>query len=130
MSRSGNMNPNSLKNLKPPFSKENQPENRGRKPSKVRQFLNDYELNYNDVTMLSKSVLQMTQKEVQMNAIDDDAPMIVRLFCRYLLEDMKNGHAKNINLLLDRSIGQTKQKVETSGGQELKIVREITKTEE
>jgi hypothetical protein len=124
------INPNSLKNLKKPFTNENQPANRGRKKSRIKAFISDYDLTADDVARLAKTVLQYTDSELKSTAIDLEVPYILRLFCRYLIEDMKTGHAKNIDLLLNRSIGLVKQKVETSGDNTLTIRREVIKSKD
>lgn len=105
-------NPNSLKNLKPPFSKENQPKKRGRKPSLVKKYIKDYDLTYDDVSRLAKTVLQYTEADIQKQALNKQAPMVLRLFCRFLAQDMKNGNAKNIDLLLERAVGSVKDHVD------------------
>ena len=109
------MHPNSLANMKPNFSKENQPANRGQKPSKVAKFISEYSLTHTDVTNLSKSVLQMNEKEIKEKMIDSKAPIILRLFCRFLLSDMKSGNAKNIHMLMDRAVGKVKEQIEIEG---------------
>jgi hypothetical protein len=107
--------PNSQANLKPPFTADNQPEGRGRKKSKVKEFTLEYELTYDDVTALAKYVLSMSEKEIKEKALDKEAPMILRLFCQYLMMDMKKGVATNINMLLERAVGKVANKVDLQG---------------
>ena len=109
------INPKSLENLRPPFSAENQPDNPGRKKSKVKEFTKGYELSYDDIASLAKYVLSMDEAEIGRVAKNKEAPMILRLFCRYLMEDMKKGVASNINMLMDRAVGKVRQDVGLSG---------------
>ena len=109
------MSEKSLENLKPQFTKTNQPAGKnGRKKSKIKGFITEYELSYADVSALSKSVLQLNEKEIKATTINPDAPIILRLFCRYVLQDLKTGNANNIHMLMDRAIGKVSDKLEVT----------------
>lgn len=101
-------------NLQPPFSKTNQPPNRGRKPSKLRKYIKDNNLSAADIGAAAKFLLAKTQGEIQTLVADPKVPMLMRLFARSLLEDMKHGYLDNVTKLLDRSIGKPKDTVEIS----------------
>lgn len=116
--------------LKPPFSSTNQPANRGRKRSKVKAFIKDWELSSVDISDLAKTVLQLNDKEVKDLAVNKKAPMVARLFARYMLEDMKQGYAKNVQMLLDRAVGKLPDKVQQTGENTLIIKREIVKPDQ
>ena len=115
MSRNGS-NPNSLANLKPPFSSTNQPKNKGRKPSSVKKYIKSNNLNYNDVSAMAKYIIPLTQSQISDLVKDEKAPFMMRLFARSIMEDMKKGYMDNILKLLDRAVGKPKEQVELSGG--------------
>lgn len=111
-----NQHPNSLANLKPPFSKTNQPKNRGRKPSSIKKYIKENNINYNDVSAMAKYIIPLTQAQIGDLVKDEKAPFMMRLFARAVLQDMKKGYMDNILKLLDRAVGKPKESLEVSGG--------------
>ena len=109
-------NPKSLANLKPPFSKTNQPKNNGRKPSSVKKYIKSNNLNYNDVSAMAKYIIPLTKAQISDLVKDEKAPLMMRLFARAVMQDMKKGYMDNILKLLDRAVGKPKEQVEVSGG--------------
>lgn len=110
---SSGQNPNSLANLKPPFTKENQPENRGAKPSNMKKFIKDNGLTHQDIKNLTKYVLPLNEKQITALIEDPKKPIAVRIFARALVKDMAKGKMTNVMALMDRAYGKPKETVET-----------------
>ena len=109
--------PNYQKGLKshPPFSTENQPANRGRKPSQLKKFISDNNLTHADVGYLIKHILPLSKKQLSDLLIREDTPFLIRLFIKGMMQDMKTGDLRNIMALLDRVYGKPVTHSEISG---------------
>ena len=108
---------NSLKNLKKPWSKENQPKGKnGRKPSLLKKYIEDNGISAADVSAMAKYVLPLTQAEIQDLATDESKPFMMRLYARAIIDDMAKGNLNNVLHILDRAIGKLKETHEISGG--------------
>ncbi len=106
---------NSLKNLKP-YSKDNPPKNPGRKPSQLKKFIKDNNINREDVALMIKSVLfSKSYDELAEILQDSKQPMIIRLFIKSYLNDFKKGSLINLSYMLDRAFGNPKQEINVSG---------------
>ena len=84
------------------FSKDYQPQNRGRKPSKIKAFKEEVDLSYEDVKDLIKMVFDKTEAELKALGNDKSKPMLLRAFVKAFADDVQNGKLYNINSLLDR----------------------------
>ena len=105
-------------NLRPPWSSTNQPKNKnGRKPSSIKKYIKDNNLNYYDIAALSKHVLPLSQKQLILLTKDEKAPFVVRLFAMAVLKDWKNGNISNVMQLIDRAVGKPKESVELTGSE-------------
>lgn len=109
-------NPNSLANLKPPFSKDNQPKKRGaRKPSSIKKYIKDNNMSYADVSLMSKYILGLTQEQLKDLLTNEKAAFLVRLYAHAVMKDMKNGNLSNVMQIVDRAVGKLKDTIEISG---------------
>ena len=102
----GNPNP------KNQFSKDNQPDKRGRgqKPSKLKAMALDNDLGANDVALLIRNMFDKTEGELKEVIEDKEQPFLIRAFCRAFFDDVQSGKLYNINTLLDRAIGKVTDK--------------------
>jgi hypothetical protein len=94
------------------FSSENQPENRGRKPS-VLKFIKDSGLSIDDVKRLLGSLIwEYDSKELAALLKDKENPVPVgmALVLGALAEDLKNKNLANFERLMDRAYGRSTQK--------------------
>lgn len=103
-----NYNPNTS-GLKKPFSKTNQPKNRGRKPSVLKKFIKDNGLTTDDISAAAKYVLPKTRAELMDMEKDNYIPLVMRLFAKAMLKDMKGGYLNNILKIFDRAVGKPKE---------------------
>ena len=103
----------SPQNLRPPFSKTNQPANRGRKPSSIKKFIKDNNLNYNDVSAMAKYILPLNENQIMDLAADKNKPLVMRVFARSVLQDIKKGNLQNVMILIERAVGKPKEIQET-----------------
>ncbi len=109
------VNEKSLKNLKQ-FSSTYQPKNRGRKPSQLRKFIKDNNIDREDVALMIKNVLFSRSYDQLTEMLQDTKqPMIIRLFIKSFLSDFKRGSLINLNYMLDRAFGTPQQEVNVSG---------------
>lgn len=102
--------PNSKANLNL-YSSTNQPKKNGRRPSKLKAFIEESELSAKDVALAIKKIIDMDLEELKELLEDKKQPMLIRLFVKAFLGDFKDGHLKNITSLLDRAIGTANQNV-------------------
>ncbi len=109
------MNPNAIKNLTP-FTSDYQPAKNGRKPSSLKKYIKDNNVGREDVALMIKNVLfQKSLSDLKRLVVDDDTPMIIRLFIKAYLNDFNNGGLVNFSVLMDRAFGAPKQEVNVSG---------------
>ena len=109
------VNEKSLANLVK-FSSSRQPANNGRKPSQLKKFIKDNNVNREDVALMIKSVLFSKSYDELVDILQDPKqPMIIRLFIKSYLNDFKKGSLINLQYLLDRAFGNPKQEIEVSG---------------
>jgi hypothetical protein len=105
----------SLANLKQ-FSSEYRPATTGRKPSQLKKYIKETNINREDVAAMIKTVLfQKNYQELKLLVSDDYQPMIIRLFVKAFLNDFKNGSLVNLQVMLDRAFGAPKQDITVSG---------------
>lgn len=101
------------------FTSENQPENRGRKKSKLSAFIQESEIGADDINKVIKNVIfEKSQKELQQLLEDVDQPMLIRVFIRAYLEDFKRGDLTRFETLANRAIGKPKEVVEIEGSED------------
>lgn len=112
-----NSNPNQS-GLKAPFSKTNQPKNRGRKPSSVKKYIKDNNMSYADVAAMSKFMLPLTEDQIKILLTDPKAPFLMRVFAKAVLADIKGGHLTNVMLLIDRAVGKPKESIDIDDNRE------------
>lgn len=93
------------------FSKDNQPANRGRKPSKLKRFIKDNNLSDIDISFMIRLVFE--KNEAQLNELlqNDKIPMLMRLFVKAFLDDFVKGRLINFEQLMKRAYGEPIQKI-------------------
>ena len=106
----GNHNPSGKR-----FSSEYQPENPGRKKSKIKAFAVESDLSAEDLRNMIKMVFDNTEAELMAIGKDKDKPMLLRAFVKAFADDVKYGKLNNINSLLDRAGFKVAEKKEISG---------------
>lgn len=88
------------------FTSENQPDNPGRKPSLLKNYIVDNGISIQDVRLVLKNVIMdNTEDELKRICSDKEQPMIVRTVVKAYLHDFKNGSVYNLNSFLDRIYG-------------------------
>ena len=107
------MHPNSLANMAPPFSSVQQPKNNGRKPSKLKKYIKDNNLSAHDIAAASKYLLSKNEEEIKDVILDKKIPLLMRVFAKSLLADLKNGNMNNVLKMLDRAVGKPLEITET-----------------
>ena len=105
-------------NLKPPFSKTNQPKNNGRKPSSIKKYIKENNISYADVAAMAKFMLPLNEEQIRKMLTDPKAPFLMRVFAKAVLSDLKGGHLSNVMLLIDRAVGKPKESLEIDDNRE------------
>lgn len=94
------------------FSSEYQPVKNGRKPDKLKKFIEDNGLSSNDIAAAIKYILPLNEEEIVRLGQDKGAPMLMRLFVKAIISDIQGGQVVNIMSLLNRVYGAPKQEIE------------------
>ncbi|HSA74565.1 MAG TPA: hypothetical protein VLE21_00070 [Candidatus Nitrosocosmicus sp.] len=101
------------KTKKGDFSKENQPANRGRKTSKIKELGKLHDLSAEDISKMLKDLLQRTELELSEISGDITHPLIYRSFARALLDDFGKASVYHNEIILNRAVGKPKEHIET-----------------
>ena len=121
------MNPNIVENgKKTQFTKENQPMNRGRKPSKIKKWIKEYDLSKTDVNAVFTNFLyNKSKKEIEEIINDkelrDKLPFGLSLHLNILINQAKKGDGRHLEDIHDRLHGKPKESLEVAGLQ-LKVL--------
>ncbi|GMO33856.1 MAG: hypothetical protein Ta2B_14310 [Termitinemataceae bacterium] len=96
------------------FSSTNQPENRGRKPSKIKKLIKKYDLPKSDVDAIIQNLLfDHTVGELSEIAQDDDKKSALPAFAAYLMvlleKSTSKGDPRVLSYFLDRVYGKPVQ---------------------
>ncbi len=101
MNRSG-----TLANLRP-FTAENQPPNRGRKPSLLKGLTARSNIAASDIrNAIIAIAFDKTEAEVIALAKDLSQPIFIRTICSALEQDFLRGKTNNIEWMLERVVGR------------------------
>jgi hypothetical protein len=91
------------------FSKENQPKNRGRKPSLLKKWIKEYDIPISDVrAVMTNLMFAYTLKEIKEIADKEEGmPVGISVMVKGLAADIQSGNPKTLEKMLDRSFGKT-----------------------
>ena len=96
------------------FSASSQPNNNGRKPSKLRKYIKDNNLSSLDIGYLVKECFRKDEDELFELITDKSKPIIVRLFAKALITDLAKGTLNNAVTLINRAFGNPVQPIENN----------------
>ena len=127
------MNEKSLENLKQ-FKPGQSGNPAGRKPSRLKKFIKEYDLSKSDIDFIFKNLMfHYTRSELIALLKSKDGekklrklPAGIEAFISGIIHDIKKGDARVTNTILDRIYGKASGEVNISGG--LQLI-EITKDE-
>jgi len=112
----------SLENLKKGrrFSKSNQPENSGRKPSGYKKIMSELEgvndqLSQEDYIKIVRTLLTLSGDQLKEIAESKESPLVVVMIASAIAGDIENRQLGNLERLLDRVFGKATQKSEITG---------------
>jgi len=110
------------------FSKERQPMNNGRKPSKLKKWIKELDLSKTDVNAVFKNFLYgKSNAEIEDLINDkekrDKLPFGLSLHLTVLINQAKKGDGKHLETIHYMLYGKPKESVEVSGLQ-LKVITE------
>jgi hypothetical protein len=102
------------------FSSSYQPENRGRKPSKLKKWIKANGVSNEDFIAIFRNIIATHTIEELQRMIEGDnknkLPVIVALCISAFIHDMKNGTLTAANSVLDRILGKPTQQINLGGG--------------
>ena len=106
------------------FSSTYQPKSNGRKPSKLRKYIKENNISRSDISLLIKNLVLSgnTEEELKKILLDQDRPMLVRLFVRAFLDDFKKSGLQNFSTFMTHVFGLPKQDIEVSGGLDIAML--------
>lgn len=111
---------NSLKNLEKGsrFTSQNQPKNKGRKPSRFKEIINELDslgesLSLEDFNKVVRSLLILNKDQLVDLAKKEDTPIAVVIIASAIAGDIENKQLGNLDRLLDRVYGKSTQKIES-----------------
>jgi hypothetical protein len=94
--------------VKPRFSKDRQPNKKGRRPSKLRGIIKKCDYSNEDVEELLKNILFVfTKNDLERFVADEASPMVLASVSAQLLGDVERGDAKVAFQMLDRIYGKS-----------------------
>jgi nitrogenase molybdenum-iron protein alpha/beta subunit len=102
------------------FSSEYQPENRGRKPSKLKKWIKENNVSNEDFIGIFKNIIAAHTIEELEEMVEGDnkkkLPVIVALCISAFIHDMRTGTLNAANSILDRVMGKPTQQVILGNG--------------
>ena len=101
------------------FSASSQPNNNGRKPSKLRRYIKDNNLSALDIVLMVKQFYGKSREEIQAMASDPKEPIFISGIAKALLSDFLRGRVDVIAWLTDRGFGKAIEKLEVSGAMDI-----------
>ena len=97
------------------FTSDNQPKNKGRKKSQLKDFVKTCNVSSSDVIKVFQHLIFGSTveelKELVKPVNQGSQPVIVILLVKAFLEDMKNGTLREVNTVLDRVLGKPVQQL-------------------
>ena len=94
------------------FSSDYQPENTGRRKSKLKGIIESNDLSSADISDLIINLFDKTEEELEIIKSDQEQPYLLRAFVKAMLKDIEGDSLYNVNSLLDRAIGKAINKEE------------------
>jgi hypothetical protein len=99
-----------------PFTSTNQPENRGRKPSKLKKWAKEFNVGVADYRAIFNNLIACKTVEELQDMIKkgkvEKLPVIVVACAAAVVDDIQHGRLTWTNTLLDRVIGKAIQQIE------------------
>lgn len=96
------------------FSRDNQPPNRGRKPSVITK-MKRIGLTGDDIAKLMENLLVSDERKAKSMLGDPDLPILAVGYLRALVMDAKAGKVDTLERMLDRLYGKAVRKSELTG---------------
>lgn len=97
------------------FTSDNQPKDKGRKKSQLKDFVKTCNVSSSDVTKVFQNLILGSTvdelKELVKPANQGSQPVLVILCVKAFLKDMKNGTLKESNTVIDRILGKPIQQL-------------------
>jgi hypothetical protein len=98
------------------FSSTNQPQNRGRKPSKLKKWVKEYNVGATDYRAIFNNIIACKTVEELQEMIKkgnvEKLPVIVVACAAAVVDDIQHGRLTWTNTVLDRVMGKPMQQIE------------------
>lgn len=125
-------------NDKTKFTPDKQPSNRGRKPSRFKQILQQLEsvgepLSNEDYQKITQTLLTLNVKELQKLVQNKETPIAVLIIASAISGDIENKQMGNLDKILDRIFGKAMQPIKSDNqnvnlNQQVLIMKTYDKT--
>jgi len=110
------LNPNREKNLTP-FQKGHAPiPGAGRKPSHIKQYLENNGIGSADISAILNSLTMKNKSELEAIIADPTSAILVVGAANAMLKDHERGIFNGFEMILNRAHGKPKETIEHSGG--------------
>jgi hypothetical protein len=100
------------------FSKDNQPKNRGRRPSVLARYIKENEVSITDIKLMIGSLL-FAHNSQDISALLKDKecppPIGISLIMGALVDDIKKHNIDNLMKIMDRAFGKPKESIDFKG---------------
>ncbi|MCL2174581.1 MAG: hypothetical protein FWB73_00920 [Treponema sp.] len=116
------------------FSKTNQPANAGRKPSKLKKFIKDFDVSKLDVDILARNIIfnysyadikKLYEGLKDKPEIQDSLPVGIAVLISGMYHDIKRGDNKITNSLLDRIYGKPVDFTDMEYGKRIEQIEQL-----
>jgi hypothetical protein len=99
-----------------PFTSTNQPENKGRKPSKLKKWVKEYNVGAADYRAIFNNIIACKTVDELKDMIKKEnvgkLPVIVVSCAAAVVDDIQHGRMTWVNTVLDRVMGKPMQQIE------------------
>jgi hypothetical protein len=108
-----------------PFTSTNQPENKGRKPSKLKKWVKEYNVGAADYRAIFNNIIACKTVDELKDMIKKKNvgkfPVVVVACAAAVVDDIQRGRLTWTNTVLDRVMGKAKDGVDIRGGKDISI---------
>lgn len=112
------------------FSSDNQPPNRGRKPSLYKQLEGiigreiSVEFSKEDYTKIAQWLLERTKSQLEEIATDSSIPVFVISMVSALVMDIRRGNTYTVDRIIDRAFGKATQPMDVTLKEQITFIIE------
>lgn len=97
------------------FTSEYQPENRGRKPNKLKDLIKESQFTTQDIRAIFANIVSVnTLDEMKEMILDKNTDFMVAAYLKAMVKDYQNSKTDTMDKLIEYAFGKTKTIIETT----------------